>query len=175
MFRCGVNWISKPGDILLASRPRENPDRSRDPEMAVFARILNSRVFGSLMRGLFLSAMILSVPHHAFAASVVVDKPVARIDSLIATARNGAITIEAHGAVTGGGWTRAALKPAKSSQPGDARTVVLEFVAEPPPSNEAVIPGLLPVSARIVLKMRRGIVSVRAISAVNEITTQILK
>jgi hypothetical protein len=48
-------------------------------------------------------------------------------------------------------------------------------VAEPPQPGEAVIPGLLPVSAAITLKARKGTVSVRAVSAANEITTQILR
>ena len=46
------------------------------------------------------------------------DKPIARIDSLIATAKGGQIIIQARGAVTGGGWKRVALKPIKPSLPG---------------------------------------------------------
>jgi hypothetical protein len=38
-----------------------------------------------------------------------------------------------------------------------------------------VIPGLLPVTATLTVRNRKGIISVRAVSAVNEITTQILK
>jgi len=123
---------------------------------------------------ILLTAMLVALPAQA-AVPVVADKPVARIDSLLATARSGRIVIQARGAVMGGGWKHAALKPVKSSQPGDAHTIVLEFVAQPPPSNQAVIPGLLPVTATLTLKTRKGVVSVRAISAVNEITTQILK
>ena len=44
-----------------------------------------------------------------------------------------------------------------------------------PAPNEAVVPGLVPVTANLTLKSRKGIVAVRAISAANEITTQILK
>jgi hypothetical protein len=75
----------------------------------------------------------------------------------------------------GGGWKHVALKPAKPNLPGDAHTIVVEFVAQPPASNEAVISGLLPVTAAITLKLRKGMVSVRAVSGANEITTQILK
>jgi hypothetical protein len=117
---------------------------------------------------------LLALPAAA-AVPVVTDKPVARIDGLVATVKGGVIIVQAHGAVTGGGWKHASLKPAKSTAPGDAHTIVLEFVAQPPVSNQAVIPGLLPVTATLTLKARKGVVSVRAISAVNDITTQILK
>jgi hypothetical protein len=128
------------------------------------------------MRGAILLAILLAaIPELGNAATTVVDKPVARIDGLIATAKGSRIMVQAKGAVTGGGWKHAMLRPVKSTLPADAHTIVLEFVAEPPPSNEAVIPGLLPVTASIKLLRRRGVVSVRAISAINEITTQILK
>ena len=127
------------------------------------------------MRGvLVLLAML--VAQLALAASpVVTDKPVARIDGLIATAKGNTIVIQARGAVTGGGWKKPSLRPVKSTLPGDAHTIVVEFVAQPPTSNQAVIPGLMPVTATATLRTRKGIISVRAISAVNEITTQILK
>jgi hypothetical protein len=128
------------------------------------------------MRGAILLAILLAaIPELGNAATTVVDKPVARIDGLIATAKGSRIMVQAKGAVTGGGWKHAMLRPVKSTLPADAHTIVLEFVAEPPPSNEAVIPGLLPVTASIKLLRRRGVVSVRAVSAINEITTQILK
>jgi len=101
--------------------------------------------------------------------------PVARIDSLMATEKDGRLTIQAKGAVNGGGWRHAALKPAKATGPGDAHVLVLDFVAEPPEPTQAVIPGLLPVAAAITLKARKGLVSVRAVSGANDITTQILK
>ena len=128
------------------------------------------------MRAIVLTALVLALPVHAMAATAVVaEKPVARIDSLIATAKGGRITIQAKGAVTGGGWTHIALKPVKSTAPADAHTMVVEFVGMPPPSNEAVIRGLLPVAANLTLKSRKGVVAVRAVSDANEITTQILK
>jgi hypothetical protein len=137
---------------------------------------------GLFMRAIVLTALFLALPVHAMAAPVrpaappaVPDKPVARIDSLIATAKNGRILIQAKGAVTGGGWTHIALKPAKPASPADAHTLVVEFVGIPPPPSEAVVPGLLPAAASLTVKTRKGLVAVRAISAANEITTQILK
>jgi len=120
-----------------------------------------------------LMTLLMVLPARA-AAPVVADK-VARIDGLIATAKGRNIVIQARGAVMGGGWTHAMLKSVKPSLPGDAHTIVLEFVAQPPASNQAVIPGLLPVTATITVRNRKGLVSVRAMSAVNEITTQILR
>ena len=127
------------------------------------------------MYAIFLTAMILALPVRVPAAPTAADKPVARIDGLIATAKGGHIVIEAKGAVLGGGWTHVALKPMKPNLPADAHTIVVEFVGQPPPANEPVIPGLLPVAASLTLKSRTGTVAVRAISAANEITTQILK
>ena len=63
------------------------------------------------------------------------------------------------------------LKPVKPVLPGDAHTIVLYFVAQPPPSNQAVIPGLLPVRGADGQDPGRGIGA--RTSAVNEITTQI--
>jgi hypothetical protein len=99
-------------------------------------------------------------------------KPVARIDSLIAMEANGIVSIKAKGAVASGGWRGAMLKSVKASDP---HAIVVEFLATPPPPTEAVIMVLLPVTAGATIRMRKGVVSVRAISASNEITTQILK
>jgi hypothetical protein len=127
------------------------------------------------MRGVsLLITVLLALPAPALAA-ISVEKPVSRIDSLIATEKNGRVTVQAKGAVTGGGWKHAALKPAKSATQADAHVLVLNFVAQPPEPDQAVIPGLLPVTAAVTLKARKGAVSVRAISGSNEITTQILR
>lgn len=133
------------------------------------------RKFGSVMRNVLLFMAVLgALPAYA-AAPVVTDKPVAQIDGLIATAKGGSILVQARGAVMGGGWKHAVLKPIKPVLAGDTHTIVLAFVAQPPPSNQAVVPGLLPVTATLRVKARKGVVSVRVTSAVNEITTQILK
>ena len=47
--------------------------------------------------------------------------------------------------------------------------------ATPPPPDQAVVPGLVPVSATLTVKARKGLVSVRAVAAANDITTQILR
>jgi hypothetical protein len=99
---------------------------------------------------------------------------VSRIDSIIATEAKGNIEIAVKGAVPSGGWRGPKLRPVKPG-PGDAHTVVVEFVATPPPPTQAVIEGLLPIAANAKVKARRGIVAVRVVSGSNEITTQLLK
>jgi hypothetical protein len=127
------------------------------------------------MRGVsLLVAVLLALPVPAFAA-IGPGRAVSRIDGLMATEKGGRLTVQAKGAVPSGGWKHAALKPRKSTTPADAHVLVLDFVAEPPQPSDAVIPGLLPVTATITLKARKGTVSVRAVSAANEITTQILR
>lgn len=125
-------------------------------------------------RGCLLTALALSLPVPALAAAQP-EQPVSRVDSVIATEKDGHLTVQVKGAVTSGGWKHAALKPVRSTSPGDAHVLVLDFVALPPDPDEAVIPGLLPVSATITVKARKNIVSVRAVSGSNDITTQILK
>jgi hypothetical protein len=101
-------------------------------------------------------------------------RPIARIDSLMATLTKDAVVIQAKGAVDSGGWRQGRLRPVKST-PADAHTIVVEFVATPPAPTQAVVEGLLPIAAAATLHMRRGVVSVRVMSGSNEITTQILR
>jgi hypothetical protein len=131
------------------------------------------KVWKYLMRCLvLLLALALSTPAVA-ADKGGSDKLVSKIDSIIATLHQQSILIEVRGAVPSGGWKTAKLKLVRS--PADPHTVVLDFVATPPPANAAVIQGLLPVSANTVVRMRKGVVTVRAVATANEITTQILK
>ena len=89
---------------------------------------------------------------------------------MIATLANGTVTLQVKGAVQSGGWKHVHLRPAR----GDTRTLVVEFLAQPPAPGGAVIGGLLPVTATAKIKARRGIVAVRALAEANEVTTQIL-
>src|SRR5882724_8348507 len=96
------------------------------------------------------------------------DKRVFRIDSLIATRKNGVILVQAKGAVQTGGWTRAHLHVMH----GDGRTVTLEFLASPPPPGMTVIDALVPVAAAVEIKGRAA--SVHVLAEENEIATQVL-
>ena len=78
----------------------------------------------------------------AASPALAADKRVLRIDSLTATQKDGAILVQAKGAVPSGGWTRPHLHLVH----GDAHSVVLEFLATPPPSGMTVIDGLVPVT-----------------------------
>jgi hypothetical protein len=97
------------------------------------------------------------------------DKRVYRIDSLIATQKGGEVTLQAKGAVQGGGWS----KPRLHLVHKDGRVMIVEFLATPPPPDMTVIDGLVPVSARAKFRGRAGSVHVEADQ--NEITSQVLR
>src|SRR5471032_2838065 len=105
-----------------------------------------------------LAALLCTLP--AFAA----DKRVLRIDSLIATQKNGVILVQARGAVQTGGWT----KPHLHVMHADGHLLTLEFLAAPPPSGMTVIDGLVPVTATLEIKGRAA--SVHVLAEENEIT-----
>jgi hypothetical protein len=112
---------------------------------------------------LLIAALVAASP--ALAA----DKRVLRIDSLTASQKDGAILVQAKGAVSSGGWTRPHLHLVH----GDGHTVVLEFLAAPPPSGMIVIDGLVPVTANLSVKGRATSIHVQADE--NEITSQVVK
>jgi hypothetical protein len=114
---------------------------------------------------LFLSAacvLLSTVP--AFA----VEKRVFRIDSLIATQKNGIILLQAKGAVETGGWT----KPRLHVVHGDGRIITVEFLATAPPPGMTVIDALVPVTASVEMKGRAT--SVHVLADENEMTSQVL-
>jgi hypothetical protein len=130
-----------------------------------------------MFRWVFLVAMGMAFVAPADATGkppVIPPQLVAKIDSLIATRKHNRIVIQATGAVDSGGWSDARLRPVKPD-PADEGTIVVQFIATPPGPDHVVIQGLLPIAADATVRMRRGAVSVRAISGTNEITTQILK
>jgi hypothetical protein len=97
------------------------------------------------------------------------EKRVLRIDSLIATRKGGEILLQAKGAVSTGGWSRARLHLLRS----DGRVMTVEFLATPPPPDMKVIDGLVPVSAAAKFRGRAESVHVQADA--NEITSQVLR
>ncbi len=105
----------------------------------------------------------------AASPALAADKRVLRIDSLTATQKDGAILVQAKGAVPSGGWTRPHLHLVH----GDAHSVVLEFLATPPPSGMTVVDGLVPVTATLSVKGRATSIHVQADE--NEITSQVVK
>jgi hypothetical protein len=97
------------------------------------------------------------------------DKRVFRIDSLIATQKDGTIQVQAKGAVQSGGWTRPRLHLMHS----DGHIVTIEFLATPPPAGMTVIDALVPVTASLDVKARA--VSVHVQADENEVTSQVLR
>ena len=98
------------------------------------------------------------------------EKRIWRVDSVVATRDGGSVLVEVKGAVQSGGWSHARLQLAH----GDAHTLVVEFLAQPPSPGAVVIGGLLPVTAKIILKDAHGAVAVKAMGQANEVTAQIL-
>ncbi len=121
--------------------------------------------YSPAMRKILIAAYALLCVTPAFAA----DRRVYKIDSLIATQKKGEITIQAKGAVQSGGWS----KPHLHVLHADSHSVMVEFLAAPPPPGMTVIEALVPVAASTELKSRAA--SVHAQAEVNEITTQVLR
>jgi hypothetical protein len=96
------------------------------------------------------------------------EKRVFRIDSLIATQKDGIIQLQAKGAVPSGGWT----KPRLHVVHGDGHTLTVEFVATSPPPGMTVIDGLVPVVASLETKGHAA--SVHVLADENEMTSQVL-
>jgi hypothetical protein len=117
------------------------------------------------MRVFPILACILLVAAPALAA----DKRVFKIDSLMATQKNGVITVQAKGAVQSGGWT----KPRLHLVHADGHVLTVEFLATPPPAGMTVIEALVPVAASAEMKARAA--SVHVMADENEITSQVLK
>src|ERR1041385_1724932 len=78
------------------------------------------------------------------------EKRVFRIDSLIATQKDGTIQLQAKGAVPTGGWT----KPRLHVVHGDGHTLTVEFLATQPPPGMTVIDAVVPVTASVEVKAR---------------------
>ncbi|MBA2588597.1 MAG: hypothetical protein H0U98_08240 [Alphaproteobacteria bacterium] len=97
------------------------------------------------------------------------DKRVLRIDSLTASQKDGAILVQAKGAVSSGGWT----KPHLHLMHGDGHSIALEFLAASPPPGMTVIDALVPVTATLSIKGRAT--SIHVLAEENEITSQVVK
>ena len=57
---------------------------------------------------------------------------------------------------------------------GDAHTLEVEFLAQPPAPGAVVITGLMPLAAGATLRAGRGVTAVRVVSEANDVTAQIL-
>jgi hypothetical protein len=98
------------------------------------------------------------------------EKRVYKIDGVIATLKDGVLTVQAKGAVQTGGWTNLRLHVAHS----DGRAVTIEFLATPPPPAMTVVAALMPVTVSAKFKTRGKLASVAVAGEVNEVTSQVL-
>ena len=77
-----------------------------------------------------------------------------KVDSASAQVTGRKLTITASGAVSTGGWHNVQLRIDPQRAP-DTDTLIVEFVATPPPSGAAVIQALLPVSTTVTVNLPR--------------------
>ena len=119
---------------------------------------------------LTIAALFMLAAAPALAGPKAAAERVYKVDSVTATAKGNSITIQAKGAVNSGGWTQARLRLVHN----DGRTLTLELLAVPPPSDMTVIEVLVPVKAGTEVRVKPGIATVKVQAEANEITTQIL-
>lgn len=100
------------------------------------------------------------------------QKPVYKVDSVGASIHGKKLTIIAAGAVSTGGWTGAKL--VLKNHKSEGKTLEYEFVAVPPPPNEAVIQALVPVGVTFVTKLPPyGVTEIKVDAATNSTTEKI--
>jgi hypothetical protein len=161
---------------MFAAKARSRPTMCRSGRNSIseirrnfrYDRAMKSRAAFVMFALLAAMAPAHGAPAHAAATA---QKLVYKIDSVIATVRGGHVTIQVKGAVKSGGWKAPRLKLMRS----DPHSIVVSFLASPPRPGAPVIQGLMPIGANLVAPMRKGVVSVRAVSDANEMTTQLLK
>jgi hypothetical protein len=118
-----------------------------------------------MFRSVLTLLLLISLP-----ASAAAEKRIWRVDSVIATQAGGTVVVQVKGAVQSGGWSHVRLRLSH----GNAHTLVVEFLAQPPAPSAIVISGLLPVTASITVTAPHGAVAVKAMGEANEVTAQIL-
>lgn len=96
-----------------------------------------------------------------------------KVDSASAHVTGRKLTISAQGAVSTGGWQNPHLRALPQHEP-ETDTLVVQFVATPPPKNVAVIQALLPVSATVTIRLPRyATTKVKVVAKTNTVTTAI--
>jgi hypothetical protein len=122
-----------------------------------------------MIRFVLATALLLAAP--AFnAAALGAEKRVYKVDSVIATAKGKSVVIQAKGAVTSGGWKNARLHLVRT----DGKTLVMEFIATPPPPDMTVIEVVVPMEASVTLRPRGAVATVQVMAEANDVTTQLL-
>jgi hypothetical protein len=100
--------------------------------------------------------------------------PVYKIDSVTAVQKPHELVIEAKGAVRTGGWEKPKLRV---EQWPDTNTMVVVFVAIPPPPQKMVVQAILPVHAKLTVPLKENaeVTEVRVAGETNSITTKIAR
>jgi hypothetical protein len=122
-----------------------------------------------MIRPVLAAALLLAVP--AFGGPVLAaDKRVYKVDSVIATAKGKTVVVQAKGAVSSGGWKNARLHMVRS----DGKTLVMEFIATPPPPDMTVIEVLVPMEASVTIRPHGPVAAVQVMADANDVTAQLL-
>jgi hypothetical protein len=122
-----------------------------------------------MIRLVLAAALLLAVP--AFGGpALAADKRVYKVDSVIATAKGKTVVVQAKGAVSSGGWKNARLHMVRS----DGKTLVMEFIATPPPPDMTVIEVLVPMEASVTIRPHGPVAAVQVMADANDVTAQLL-
>lgn len=105
------------------------------------------------------TALILAMSGPAPAAEKPRNTLIYKVDSVSAQVTGRKLTITASGAVRSGGWENPHLRvvPQRGTE---SQTLTVEFLADPPPADAAVIQALLPVSATTTIALPRKMTTV---------------
>src|SRR6185503_5711949 len=97
--------------------------------------------------------LVAGVASSATSGDVASAQPVYKVDSVSASVPKGTnkLVVNASGAVRTGGWEKPRLKVKEVSAPDD--TMIIVFVALPPPPKSTVVQAVLPVQATVTVPM----------------------
>lgn len=120
------------------------------------------------------AALVLAASAPAWAAPAQRNTLIYKVDSATARVTGRKLTITAQGAVRTGGWENPQLR-VKPQRIPETDTLVVEFVATPPPQDAAVIQALLPVSATVTVGLPRyATTKVKVVAETNDVTADII-
>lgn len=126
-----------------------------------------------MMFALAATALTLAATAPARAGAAAHALAVYKVDSVTAGVKGRKLTISATGAVNSGGWENPHLHALRQRH-AETDTLVVEFLASPPPPNAAVIQALLPVSATITIGLPRyATTKVKVVAETNAMTADI--
>lgn len=123
---------------------------------------------------LALAALLVAGVASSATSGVVAAQPVYKVDSVSASVPKGTnkLVVNATGAVRSGGWEKPRLKVKEVSAPDD--TMIIVFVALPPPPKSMVVQAVLPVQATVTVPMpNHKITTVKVATETNSVVAKI--